>query len=136
MCTRGLQCHRQCERCSMGVGSDAGNPALKMQHWLKDISSGREPFSETFENMLRKGSVKQPDHKPVSETLARKEAGDAAEHSVRRPPAREHGRGAEAHSHGGHADARQPHAQPGASLRVGPSAILFQCRGLRFLPFA
>ena len=65
-----------------------GNPALKMQHWLKTIDSKIDPFcespedvqhkksSEDFDDMLRKKSVQQPDGSPVSKTLATKKADD------------------------------------------------------------
>lgn len=60
-----------------------------MQHWLKDISSSSDPFGETFENMLRKSSVKQPDNKPVTETLARKEASDVLDYCTSHAPTEE-----------------------------------------------
>ena len=62
----------------MQIRCHAGNPAVKMQHWLKDLHTGGEPFSASFENMLRKSSVRQPDGKSVAESLARKEAREEA----------------------------------------------------------
>ena len=38
-----------------------------MQHWLKGISAASDPFSETFENMLRDNSGKRDGHRHVSD---------------------------------------------------------------------
>lgn len=81
------------------IGCITGNPALKMQHWLKDISSSSDPLSETFENMLRKSSVKQPDNKPVAVTLARKEAREAADRPTSQSAAVGSGHSADMPSH-------------------------------------
>lgn len=38
-----------------------------MQHWLKGISSAVDPFSDTFENLLRTNSGKQSGHRHVAD---------------------------------------------------------------------
>jgi hypothetical protein len=60
-----------------------------MQHWLRDISSSSDPFGETFENMLRKSSVKQPDNRPVAVTLAQKRAREEHDLCTSHAPAQE-----------------------------------------------
>jgi len=89
-----------------------------MQHWLKDISSSSDPFSETFENMLRKSSVKQPDGKPVAVTVASKEAREEADHGNSQSPAQARRQSAEVPSSSSDAEEKQSFTQAGHTLQV------------------
>lgn len=53
----------------------SGNPAQKMQHWLKGVSPASAPFSQSFEDLLRVNSGKKSSQKPKPEAAV----GQAAE---------------------------------------------------------
>ena len=82
-----------------------------MQHWLKDLHTGGEPFSASFENMLRKSSVRQPDGKSVAKSLARKEGREETGHRSRNSSIEGSGRDAGVPSHQGHS-AEEKHCSP------------------------
>ena len=89
-----------------------------MQHWLKDLHTGGEPFSASFENMLRKSSVRQPDGKSVAETLPRKEARDEADCSSSNPSAEHNQGGMKVPSHQSHIVEKKHLSQAGVRSQV------------------
>ena len=87
----------------------SGNPAQKMQHWLKGISPASAPFSQSFEDLLRTNSGKKSSQKPKAKAVDGQRAEGMPEVSCTDP--RANGPSANEATESSKAANRQDHAQ-------------------------